>query len=106
MAKYRSVQPSDSIFIELETILLSPPVQVAWWAPMRHFPSVCDKNSYYMINHSWKGIVGSQMKIGHNVLDVWGISEKYELHSKEKIAVKLAFVGLSVTKNQMSVTKY
>ncbi len=41
---------------------LSPPVQVARWAPMRHFPSVCDKNSYYVINHSWKGIAGRQMK--------------------------------------------
>ncbi len=50
----------------------SPPVQVARWALMRRFPSVCDKNSYYIINHSWKGIVGSQMKIGHNVQDVWG----------------------------------
>ncbi len=54
------------------SIFLSPPVQVARWAPMRRFPSVCDKNSYYIMNHSWKGIVGSQMKIGHNVLDVWG----------------------------------
>ncbi len=51
---------------------LSPPVQVARRAPMRRFPSVCDKNSYYIIGHSWKGIVGSQMEIGQNLVDVWG----------------------------------
>ncbi len=64
---------------------LSPPVQVARWAPMRRFPSVCDKNSYYIISHSWKGILPVNIEFFVNIgkgLLLWqcGLIANVKLH--------------------------